>query len=78
MKECLYLSPKRKMEQNLKHCDEVIYYSYEKEDNRIRKIFKKKAIFLKLLSDGRALVWIKGNNFNSKVNKSAMRLIKNE
>ena len=66
------------MEQNLKHCDEVIYYSYEKEDNRIRKIFKKKAIFLKLLSDGRALVWIKGNNFNSKVNKSAMRLIKNE
>lgn len=50
----------------------------EKEDNKIKKIFKKKAIFLKLLSDGRALVWIKGNTFNSKVNCNAVRLIKNE
>ena len=65
------------MEQNLKHCDEVVYYSYEKEDNKIGKIFKKKAIFLKLLSDGRALVWVEGNTFNSKVNKNAVRLIKN-
>ena len=62
------------MEQNLKHCNEVIYYSYEKEDNKIKKIFKKKAIFLKYLSDGRVLVWIQGNTFNSKVNCNAVRL----
>jgi len=66
------------MEQEIKHCDEVIYYSYEKDNDRIGKIFKKKAIFLKLLSDGRALVWIEGNTFNSKVNKNAVRLVKNE
>lgn len=74
MKECLCLSLRRKMEQEIKHCDEVMYYSYEKKDNRIGKIFKKKAIFLKFLSDGRALVWIRGNTFNSKVNRNAVRL----
>lgn len=77
MKECLCLSQKRKMEQEIKHCDEVVYYSYERnEENRIGKIFKKKAVFLKLLSDGRALVWIQGNTFNSKVNCNAVRLRK--
>jgi hypothetical protein len=64
------------MEQEIKHCDEVIYYSYEKDNDKIGKIFKKKAIFLKLLSDGRALVWIEGNTFNSKVNKNAVRSVR--
>lgn len=32
------------MNQEIKHCDEVVYYTYEKnEDNKIGKIFKKKA-----------------------------------
>jgi hypothetical protein len=66
------------MEQEIKQCDEVVYYSYEKDNDRIGKIFKKKAIFLKYLSDGRALVWISGNTFNSKVNCNAVRLVKNE
>lgn len=65
------------MEQEIKHCDEVVYYTYERDNNKIGKIFKKKAIFLKLLRDNRALIWIEGNTFNSKVNKNAVRLVKN-